>query len=61
MVPCIPNGVLNDSQDDDTDIFGITTCNIPIRSEAFVNKCLKQKSAKIRRGFDNISSLLDSG
>ena len=61
MVPCIPNGVLNDSQDDDTDIFGITTCNIPIGSEAFVNECLEQKSAKIRRGFDNISSLLDSG
>ena len=57
----IPNRGLDDSQNDENAIFGITTCNIPIGSEAFVNECLKQKSAKIRHGFYIISCLLDPG
>ena len=63
----IPNGVIKDSTGDvvtasNAPIFRITTCNIRIGSEAFIEGYpLQKRSAKVRRRFDDISTPIDPG
>ena len=61
----IPDGVLLDGDDnpvlvDGSPCYGISVCNVPVGSESYIKGYLQQKGVRIRRGFDKVSSLLDS-
>ena len=44
---------------DGDQVHGISVCNVPVGSEAFVKAYLKQKGRKVRKGLARVSELLD--